>query len=360
MIHTSPLLRYIVFATVFLGASAGTSDVAPDHPARVILFVPDGAGAGTWTVGRLTIDEPAYEQLPVLGLVDARGWEHTVSESAATATAYSTGVRTFKGGLAVGPDSAPRPTVLEVARDRGMATGLITTTLITDATPAAFCAHYTSRDHAEVARQMADAGVTLLLGGGRRWFERVTDAGSVSLLERMRGRYTYVDSAPAFRALDPDTVTALFGLFAPGDVALAPGREPTLAEMTGFALDMLGRDPEGFFLLVETEETDTQAHNNQPFDVLAPEVLAFDDAIRVGLEYQRRHPETLIVVVGDHETGGLSIVTGSGGGPEARYTTTGHTAALLPMFAGGPGAEAFGAVLSNSRVGELLLEAVRR
>jgi alkaline phosphatase len=345
---------------VFLAALPAACTTAQEVPTRVILFVPDGAGAGIWTIGRLTIDDPAFEQLPVIGLVDTRGSEHTVSESAATATAYSTGVRTFEGGLAVGPDSTPLTTVLEVARDRGMATGLITTTLITDATPAAFCAHYTSRDHAEVARQMAEAGVTLLLGGGRGWFERVVDADSVSLLNRMKERYTYVDSAPAFHALDPDTVTALLGLFARGDVALAPQREPTLAEMTSFALEMLGRDDEGFFLLVENEETDTQTHRNEPFEVLAPEVQAFDDAIRIGLEYQRRHPETLIVVVGDHETGGLSIVTDRAGHPDARYTTTGHTAALLPVFAGGPGAEAFGAVLDNSRVGELLLEAVRR
>jgi alkaline phosphatase len=199
----------------------------------------------------------------------------------------------------------------------------------------------------------------VLLGGGRSWFEQYPDSDAPSLLEGLRQRYTYVADAATFRALDPDTVESLLGLFAPGDMDLAPERAPTLVEMTRTALAILERNAEGFFLLVENEEPDTQAHRNAPFQIIAREMQALDDAIRVGLAYQDRHPETLIVVTGDHETGGLAIVSGSDG-LEARYITTGHTAALIPVFAGGPGAERFAGVLDNARVGQHLLEAVAR
>jgi alkaline phosphatase len=348
-----------VLAYVFFTAALFLPAAAQEVPTRVIVFVADGAGTAHWTAARLTIEDPAFVRLPSVGLVDTRGWEHTVTASAAAATALATGVRTFKGSLALGPDSTARRTVLETARGRGMATGLVTTTRLTDATPAAFCVHHGSRDHAEAARQMAQAGVTVLLGGGRTWFERYPDGDAPSLLDGLRQRYTYVADAAAFRALDPDTVESLLGLFAPGDMGMAPQRAPSLVEMTSTALAILHRNPQGFFLLVENEEPDTQAHRNASFEIIAREMRALDDAIRVGLAYQERHPETLIVALGDHETGGLAIVADSTG-PVARYITTGHTAALLPVFARGPGAEQFTGVLTNARVGELLLEAVGR
>jgi len=356
------MLRYAARLAVFLAVplSSACSAGAQEEPARVILFVADGAGTGHWTAARLTIEDPAFLHLPALGLIDTRGSDHTVTESAASATALATGVRTQEHMISLGPDSMPRRTVLELAAERGRSTGLVTTTLLTDATPAAFCAHYDSRNHAELAKQMAVAGVTVLMGGGRAWFWRVQDRDSTRLLERIQRDYSYVDTDSAFYALDPDTLDNLAGLFAERDMQLAPERSPSLAAMTETALAILGRNPRGFFLMVENEETDTQAHENQPFGVIAREMRAFDDAIRVGLEYQMRHPETLIVVLGDHETGGLSIVTDRDGEPEARYTTTGHTAAMLPVFAGGPGADQFRGIIPNYRVGELLMDAVGR
>ena len=130
--------------------------------------------------------------------------------------------------------------------------------------------------------------------------------------------------------------------------------------MTEVALEILSRNDEGFFLLVENEETDTQAHRNEPLDVIAREMAAFDDAVRVAVAYQDRHPETLIVVTSDHETGGMSITADSTGSVQAAYLTGSHTGELVPIFAHGPGADGFGSVMPNERVGQLLLEFVRR
>ncbi|HEX9582097.1 MAG TPA: alkaline phosphatase [Gemmatimonadales bacterium] len=333
---------------------------AADAQTRVILMVADGAGVGHWTIGAHSIGNLAVQEFPVVGLVDTRGDHHIVTESAAAATAYATGVQTYPGAVGMGPDSQPRQTVLEAAKERGLATGLVTTTLLTDATPAAFASHVTRRIHAEVARQMARAGIDVLLGGGRYVFENVLNRDSAVLLDAMLPRYTYVTSADSLKALRLSRVRTLLGLFAEQDMDLGFARSPSLADMARAALEVVDQNPRGFFLLIENEETDTQAHRNQPYDVIAAEMVTFDDAVHVALDYQKRHPETLLVVVGDHETGGLALQPGSAGGVAAVYTTTGHTAALVPVFARGPRAERFAGIITNSRVGELLHAAVRR
>lgn len=324
-----------------------------------MLFIADGAGAGHWTIARIAIPDLEVDRFSTLGLIDVRGWDHLVTESAQAATSLAIGERSVRGALGLGPDSAPRTTVLEIAQSRGMATGLITTTRLTDATPAAFATHYPARDHLEVARQMAAQRVTVLLGGGREIFAAAPADGAETALTAMRRRYSYVETAEELERIRPDTVESLLGLFADGDMALAPERTPSLAAMTRTGIAILDREPTGFFLMVENEETDTQAHENQGFDVLAAEMRAFDEAISVAVDYQRRHPETLIVVTGDHETGGVAVHVDSTGAPTLRYTTTGHTAGLLPLFASGPGADRFRGLLRNDQVGTILRQLVQ-
>ena len=328
-------------------------------PTRVILFVADGAGAGHWGLAASVMDHLAVADFPVTGLVDTRGAGHVVTESAAGATALATGVRTFYGGLSVGPDSLPRETVLEAAQARGLATGIVTTTSWLDATPAAFVAHSAARRAwARILEGYLAVRPTVILTGGRRALTRRLPPDSTPAGDRFRRAYTVVTTADALHAVGLDTVTALLGLLADGDLPLAPDRAPSLARLAEMALTVLDRDPEGFFLLVENEETDTQAHANAPLPVLAAEMRAFDDAVRAGLQYQARHPETLIVVVADHETGGLSL-THERDSLRLSYHTKDHTAELVPLFARGSGAERFGGLLTNAEVGRRLIAAVR-
>lgn len=355
----------IVMVGVGLGsgyASAGGSSLPTPttEPPRIILFVADGAGVGHWTIARVAIGRLTVDDFEAFGLVDTRGSNHLVTGSAPAATAYATGTRSVMGALGLGPDSLPRPTVLEVGMGKGMSAGLITTTALTDATPAAFFAHYPARDHLEVARQTTQQDITVLMGGGRIVFEFADTDTTESALEQLRARYTYVQSATELASVELDTVSTLLGLFAERDMPLAGTRVPTLASMTRTALQILDRDPDGFFLMVENEETDTQAHHNEPFDIIAAEMRALDEAIEVAAEYRSQHPETLIIVVSDHETGGLAVHADSTGTPTLRYTTRGHTAALVPIFAVGPGSEKFGGMLQNDQVGRELLALVRQ
>lgn len=346
-----------------LGSCAGQSTSPADAPTRVILLIADGAGVAHWTLAAFADDDASVRRMSTIGLVDTRGSDHTVSGSAPTASAYATGVRTFMGAISVGPDSLPRQTVLEAAMERGLSTGLITTTAIVDATPAAFGAHAVSRaQFGDIARQMASKGITVLMGGGRRAFGPDVQPNSGELFTEIRARSTYVESVEALGALDPDTVDSLVGLFAPGDMGTVAQRGDALTTMTSVALDVLDRNPAGFFLMVENEESDTQSHQNQSRATITAEMLDFDAAVGLALDYQAEHPETLVLVTGDHETGGVSL-TYDGSDPDReivmQYASGGHTGALLPLFATGPGAERFGGIIRNDQVGQILMEIVR-
>jgi alkaline phosphatase len=329
-------------------------------PTRVILFIGDGVGTAYWSAARFATQDLAIEQFPVVGLVDTRSASHKVTDSAAGATVYATGVRTYNRAIGVGPDSLPLKTVLEIAVEQGMATGLVATSTITHATPGSFAAHVADRRmEPEIARQMAAQKIDVLLGGGRHFFDGTAE-GASNLLPELRRRFVYIDDAAALSRLALDTVPALLGLFAEGGMPTATeGRTPALPEMTRAALKVVDRNPNGFFLMVEASQPDWRGHANEPVDEVVAEMLDYDQAVRVALEYQDRHPETLIVLTADHETGGLAIQQNRQGEIVARYTTTGHTGSMIPLFARGPGAERFGGVKDNYQIGQLLLEAIK-
>lgn len=327
---------------------------------RVVLFVADGAGAAYWSAALYAADSLALAAFPVAGLVDPRNTSRPLPESASSATAFAIGVRTFSGAVGVGPDSLPRLTVLEAAEAAGLATGLVTTTHLIDATPAAFAAHVPNRRQGvDIARQLADAGIEVLLGDGGAAFDPAARPDSLDLIAALGRDHVWVETPAELAGLAAaDSVRALAGFFAIDRAFDTALRRPTLAEMTTAALQVLDRDPDGFFLLIENEHTDHFGHQNLPLGAIVDEVLELDRAVRVALEYRAGHPETLIVVIGDHETGGLSLVADSTGALAAAWSTTGHTAELVPVFAIGPGAEEFGGIRTAAAVGRALFRAV--
>ena len=343
-----------------LTASFGCTGEDPaDEPTAVIVFIADGAGAAHWTLAGLASDDLATARMPVGGLMDTRGSNHELTGSAPAATAIATGVRSFMGAVGVGPDSLPRESVLEVAHGLGWATGLVTTTRIADATPGAFAAHVPSRAQGlEIFQQMIDLPVKVLLGGGARVVEIAPERAGIDLRDQIRRQYTRVSSLSELqRAADTDST--LLGLFAPGELPPADRRSPTLAEMTEAALRVLDRDPDGFFLMVENEGSDTYAHRNRDRALIVAEMLGFDAAIAVGLDYHSRNPGTLILVTADHETGGIYLLGDGDRNLVLEYGTGGHSAVRVPIFAIGPGSERFGGLIDNDEVGRALLDLVR-
>ena len=359
--HTHSRTRFWALAALtFLSSACASVESPSESPANIVFFVADGAGAAHWTLASFANEDLAVRRMKTVGLVDTRGSDHTVSGSAPTATAYATGVRSFMRAISVGPDSLPRESVVEVAIARGMSTGLITTTFLSDATPAAFGAHAPSRTaRGEISRQMSTKGITVLMGGGRRAFRPEMQPDSSDLLSEVRQSYTYVETVDELMRLDPDTVNALLGLFAEGDMGIVADRGTALQEMTSTALRILGRNPNGFFLMVENEESDTQSHGNAAQATLTAEMLDFDRAVGLALDYQAEHPEMLVIVTGDHETGGVSLTPDQDREIVMHYASGGHTGTLIPLFASGPGAERFGGIIENREVGQILLEMLR-
>ena len=390
---------------------------------NLILLIGDGMGQAHRFAGQLLAagrdGRLAMDRLPYLGQMGTLSADPSsfVTDSAAAATAIATGVKTINGAVAIDPDGRPCPTILELARRSGRATGLVSTCQITDATPAAFAAHVPHRaDQSEIARQyIEEAKVDVILGGGAvHWFpageplpsallingHRVGWGNSGHLVDRARELgYEFVADAAALQAsLDRRSTMApspLLGLFAPQEffVQTAEGYgaayDPpvSLADLTAAAITTLSRNANGFFLMVEESAIDRMAHrNNAPLTLKG--VLELDRAVQVALAFADRVPDTLVVVTADHECGGLAVagsqdqpypyepggglldtllagedgpfpVAGSDYGFVLGWATTGHTAAPVPITAIGPGADRLTGSLENTDLFRVLADAMR-
>lgn len=313
---------------------------------NIVLILGDGMGiAQLTTVLDLAAGDgyvSVLAQMPVTGLVRTYSANSLVTDSGAGATAFSTGYKTVNRRIAKTPTGESARTLLEQMRDQGKATGIITTSYLVDASPAAFAAHVDHRDETEtIAAQMLAADIDLLLGGDGDTFPE-------SLLsEAERQGYAVVRTAEALAAL-PDSGRVL-GLWDGRKAFEAYG--PPLPGLVQRALAQLRRDPDGFFLFIEQEQTDGGAHANR-FDFVQTGVLELDEALRVVLNFAAADGHTLVLVVADHDTGGVGVVDGyfSAAEAEVRWSGFSHTNHWTPLFAAGPGADAFTGVLENTDV----------
>jgi len=393
---------------------AATGGSGGKRAKNVIFIQGDGMGIAHRELIRLATKgqngELAMNQMDYTGFVhtDSADKEEAVTDSAAAATAYSTGVRSYNGAIGVGPRGEILPTLLEQASRAGKATGLVTTSQVTDATPAAFAAHVPDRgDQSEIARQIIEnAKVDVILGGGEDWWLPKGSPGAwpdnppKDPTEQSKGEdgnliaraqeldYTYVSDAAGLNSTRANRVLGLFAneeMFEhkSEDVKDEPPAlyEPSvpLKDMSTKALDILSRDRDGFFLLIEEEGIDEMAHHANT-DLMVKAGAALDDTVAMALKFASRNPGTLVLVVGDHETGGLAIenvdeADENAPGEQAEdrqkiknsdpvlymtvdWTTNGHTGAATPITAQGPGAEALGKVLRNTDVHDAVQRAM--
>ena len=383
--------------------------------ARNVIFIQgDGMGIAHRELIRLATKgqngELAMNRMDFTGFVhtDSADTEEAVTDSAAAATAYSTGVRTYNGAIGVDAGKNPVPTLLEKARDAWKATGLVTTSQVTDASPAAFASHVPDRgDQSEIARQIIEeTKVDVVLGGGEDWWYpegtvgQWPDAPAADPTEASKGTkgnlvdraqqlgYRYVSTAAQLSDVRRGPVLGLFAneeMFEYHNEGEGDIYRPSvpLKDMSSKAIDILSRDPDGFFLFIEEEGIDEMAHHsNATLTVEAGRAL--DETVAMALRFAARTPGTLVLVVGDHETGGLAIenvdpADENGTDPDEPFeqgedqipianselvmsidwTTNGHTGAATPITAQGPGAERLGKVLRNTEVHDAVLRAMR-
>ena len=341
-------------------------EAVPPAPTNVVLMIGDGMGLSHVTAAKVTQGELEMERLLVGGFVTTHAHGAFVTDSAASGTAFATGRKTVNGAISVDPEGDHLKTVLERAEELGMATGLVVTCSVTHATPAAFASHVKRREeYDEIAGQMASSGVDVLFGGGLAYFlpagQRCgTREDGRNLIAELEERMPVALSPNGVRSLEE--VDAAAALLTPDHPPWAPERDPDLAELTAKALDILTRDEDGFFLMVEGSQIDWAGHEND-HDWLVEELADFDSAVGVVIDFAERDGRTLVVVTSDHETGAYSVLDGSVDErtvSRPHFASEDHSAAMVPLLAFGPGSEAFGGMLDNTEVGRLLFEATER
>jgi alkaline phosphatase len=355
MTRTGAILSSFLFLSCATTPPAPVAVHDPSKPKSIILLIADGAGAAHFTVGRIKRGADfQIGRLATTGLVSTSPLvDSIVTDSAAAATAYASGVRTRYTALGVDEAGKRQTTALELAEEKGKSTGLVTTANFWDATVAAFAAHTATRyETDEIIRQMLASGAEIVAGGGvarfgvegRATLEEVSEAAGYSLAR----------SAAELSTVTGERILAVF----PTQPQEVDFNEVRLPALTRWAIDRLSPDPEGFFLVIEHEGTDGASHANMT-DKFVTSMLAFDEAVGVALELAAARNDTLIIVTGDHETGGLQIHAEKGKELELRWATKSHTGEAVPIFALGPGAERFGDFMDGEDVGRRIQELLR-
>lgn len=357
---------------------------AEQKPKNVIYLIGDGMGFGAVSSLLLSEDgETGFEMAPVIGLNETCSANNYVTDSPAGGTALATGTRTCNGFLGVGPDSVQLESILKKAQKMGKKTGIVVNTTLTEATPGAFYAGVTSRKESyKIAEQFTKSGVDVAIGAGLSAFINRPDSVDMTAVLIEKGYDVYLDWKSVLNTESKKFV----GILDMGDVhrrnksrntvaSAADGAEVCLAaklaasdgnmDSTRFsepteylhkacekALSVLEKDaPNGFFLMIESAIIDGYGHNNDS-EGMIEEMKEFDRTLKALVGYVNKHPNTLLVVTADHETGGAGVTYKSHAvnqpeGLQLNFSTKGHTGTVVPVFAYGAGAEKFSGIFQN-------------
>ena len=288
----------------------------PVKPKNVIVFIGDGMGLGHIEIARHMqygkTGSLFIESLPNVALVKTYSADKQVTDSAAAGTAIATSFKTNNGAIGVDSDGKEVDSVLDDFQKKGLKVGVISTNTVTDATPAAFTASVANRysGQPEAARQMLEAQYDVLLGGGWKYFGPKKQDGVDLLPKYEESGYTLVKDKDQLAAVkDADKLLGLFNKSYMNyklDREEVDSKEPSLELMTEKAIDVLQKDEDGFFLMVEGARIDHAAHAADITGVWQ-EMMEFDHTVQQTWEWARERDDTLIVVLADHETMGLSV-----------------------------------------------------
>ncbi len=401
MPHRASIHRFVLASVVTIASASGQPDFLPRHEVKhIIMMVPDGMGLADVTATRIRLNGPAgaplnFETLERVGYQRTYSKTNTITDSSAAASAFACGEKFVNNEVCFHADGAPyNPSLLELAQRNGMATGLVATQTVTHATPAAFASHLANRNcETEIARQyIVETRPDVLLGGGRATFKPsapdVCDAIGDYIAAAQDTGYTYVETRDAMQSAVSAGAPRLLGLFSakaltPEYLRPAITPQPRLPEMTAAALATLERNKAGFFLMIEGSLIDS-ANHEENLDYQTGEMKAFDEAVKVVLDWINASPErqqhTLLIVLPDHETGGFAV---KGMGPKGGETPNaglgpfipGWTFTLIPddrvdfeshhtggdvvIWSQGPGSERLGRAIENTFVYEIVKSAFR-
>lgn len=321
----------IVLMAIGCRGVRGVKSVPGSTAKNVIMMVYDGQGIGGITCTRWYQGQPLALDEMAAGLCSTYMGDSIITGSAAAATAFATGHKTNRDHISVLPTTRiiidgvstppekkrglPVATLLEGAKLMGKSTGIIATSFIQHATPACFSAHTTNRSNYElIAEQQVHMGIDVVLGGGSMLLTPESDGGAREDGENLikvlkKNHYDYVTTRDQLLKTNR---AKIWGMFAKLSLAYEFDRrqlhpeQPSLAEMTQKAIDVLTKNPRGFFLFIEASKVDWASHANDPVGVIS-DMLALDQSVEVALNFARRRDDTLVLVFPDHDTGGMTI-----------------------------------------------------
>ena len=344
-------------------------EIPQKKPKNVILLIADGTGLSQISSAYYyKKSQPNYSRFENIGLIQTSSSRQDITDSAAGATAFACGVKTYNGAIGVSDDSTDVKTIIELVSPKGIKTGVISTSSIVHATPASFYAHaYYRGYYEEIAEDLVASDVDFVAGGGTKFFNARKD-----------GRNLFKDLEAKTFKIDTSELSTIETLkntskaaFIIGKEHLPPvskGRGNYLSNATELGIQFLTNDNRhpNFFLMVEGSQVDWGGHANDA-EYLISELIDFDSTLGKALDFAERDGNTLVIVTANHETGGFTLSSktktqedGSSYSDYAEinptFSTGGHSATLIPVFAYGPGSEAFRGVYQNNDIFHKIME----
>ncbi|HRG78150.1 MAG TPA: alkaline phosphatase, partial [Cyclobacteriaceae bacterium] len=351
-------MKNLIILCVLIAVSAnGLAQKRKPHPKNIILMVGDGMGAAQIYAG-LTANKGKLnlERCTTIGFHKNQASDNYVTDSAAGATAFACGQKTYNGAIGVDATGKPIPTILEMAERNGLATGLVATCSITHATPACFISHQPSRSMDEaIALDFLKTDIDVFIGGGRKFFSQRSDGLNLNDSLKRHG-YQIANSIQEVQQIKKGKLAAF--LADEQQAKFSAGRGDELVKSTDAAIQLLKGNKKGMFMMIEGSQIDWGGHSNDT-QYIIDEMIDFDNAIGKVLDFAAADGNTLVVITADHETGGFSLVGGDmkAGTVDGKFTTGNHTGVMIPVFAYGPGAEQFSGIYQNTEIYHKMINA---
>ncbi|MCT4644092.1 MAG: alkaline phosphatase [Carboxylicivirga sp.] len=324
-------------------------------PKNIILLIGDGMGvaqvhaAMTANGGKLFMNN-----FKKVGFSKTHSADKYVTDSAAGGTALSAGKKTNNKAVGIDENGNLIENVREFAEQKGKATGVVSTSAVTHATPASFVAHQPQRSMYEaIAADFLKTDIDVFIGGGLDHFIKREDKRNLKT-ELEAKDYQVVTSVDELKTANSPKLAALL---APTHMDKMPARGDVLPLATKKAVELLSQNKKGFFLMVEGSQIDWGGHQNNT-EYVVRETLDFDKAVGEALAFAAENKNTLVIVTSDHETGGMVINNGSYDDQlvKGHYGTKGHSGIMVPVFAYGPGADNFTGIQDNTDIGKMIFK----
>lgn len=334
----------LAFLAIFLFANL----YSQPKPKNIIFLIGDGMGVAQTYAAYLANDKQlTMYTMPYVGLSITYCANKEVTDSGAGGTALAIGQKALYGSIGLDSLSNPHLSLLKIAKNQGKSTAIITSCDVTHATPASFVANVKDRNQQdEIALSFIKENIDIVIGGGKDRFVSSKRNDKFNLIDSLtKKKYEIYSDLEQIKNTKSDR---FYALLAEGHLDNAKKRGNVLPESLEKTLNILSKDEEGFFIMLEGSKIDMEAHLHKYNDMI-DEVKDFDKCVEVALEFAKKNGETLIVVTADHETGGLTLPADNNLTKD-EWTSWHHTAVPVPIFSYGVGAENFTGVMQNTDV----------